>query len=398
MDRRAPFALGLLCLLFGCPKQGAVEVQEADPTTLSGPVGDPRTVLLSAAADPDPTLRAAALVALVAREPTAGGGEWGPRGTFDPSPWVQREVTAALLARNGDPLARSHVRVLVERPAVDPLSRCSAALRLADPELRPVVHALWAESDEPFTVAPCALAAARLGDDLAPAALDAALRSGELPFELIFYEDLARRPSPGPASGAEAALLPALEAAMAEVEEGLSLPVAAALARLDSRAGEDALRAALTGPSAEAALTAIDLLDDDPRAVATELLRRGAQAGPAAARPFATVALVRRGAQETGQALLLAISADRELRAAAIRAIGESAARGVGRRVARGARASVVAALSDPDDVVRAAAVVALYQLGGGPELSALLKDESNTVRLAAAVALLPLPAPMAPL
>ena len=64
MDRRALFALGLLCLLFGCPKQGAVEVQDADPTTLSGPVGDPRTVLLSAAADPDPTLRAAALEVL----------------------------------------------------------------------------------------------------------------------------------------------------------------------------------------------------------------------------------------------------------------------------------------------------------------------------------------------
>ena len=161
-----------LWMWLGCAKAPL----DAGDATLPEAVVDvaaqaPAEVLEGATASLEPSLRARAIALTVLT--TADLDRWGPRGLWDPSPWVQRAAIEALDTRDAHDLLTS----FVGRADAAPTSRALAALAL-DPGAVSLSDA-WRAAEAPWTRAPLALAAWHHGDDDALPALTAALATGQ---------------------------------------------------------------------------------------------------------------------------------------------------------------------------------------------------------------------------
>lgn len=390
---RLGLALGLLLGLAACGRGRALSGGLGAAPLRPGLVQpEAQAALLEAAADPDPGLRGLALAALIQIDPAPGGGAYGPRGAFDPSPYVQRKTIEALGARGADPAAEALLSALAARPGLGPYVACAAALRApGTPELYALIDVKLDEAP-PWAKAPCGLAALHHGRPGAAERTAAALAEGELPLELGFLRDLATERA--------TVLRPALEAALEQVEPELVPPLAALLVVWGSKPGEAALRALLDDSDRMVQISAVDELGLRPEPEALALLRRAAEGPPGPARRYAELHLAARG-QGAVQPLLEAAADpdDRELRARAMAALGGAlAAAEPDRRLLRAAPELLRAGLADEDDRVQLAALRALGRAPQPSQRAAIAArmaddDSAGRVRAEAALALLQLEA-----
>ena len=398
MTRAAPLLAAALLSLptAGCPRTPpAMDASSGLGGAVQAHAGA-RSALEDAAADLDPGVRARALAVLVQTSAEAGGGTWARRGTYDPSPWVQRAVLQALAARAHDPLAAEHLHETVGRSGLSPYVRCGAALRLRDRPtdgLKATVLDIESSQTAGWQAAPCTLAAATLGDPDAAGRLDAILREGDLPLDIGFIDDIGR-------SGLTS-LAPALVEAADLVEEPLRPAIGAALLLLGAPEGESLLREGLSDPSPEAPLEVLDYLAEIDAPTATAMLKRASASATGDARTYAQLILMGRGASDSRVAEQAAVDDDREMRALALRHLGDAVrtqrATEPDRKLEKRALEMMRVGMTDPDDPVREAAAVGLGALGGRSaqaDLEQLLGDDNARVRVEAARALLTGPAP----
>lgn len=346
--------------------------------------------LQQAAADLDPAVRARALALLVRFSDAPGGGDWTPRGLGDPSPWVRRATLEALASRGEEAAALRHLAELAALTGADSYLRCAAGLRLAQgghTGSLAAIQAAEAAESESWRAAPCALAAAALGDPGAEARLATMLAEGDLPLDIAFIDDVGRSGLTG--------LIPGLEEAADLVEEPLRPAIGAALMRLGASRGEAILREGLDAPMAEAQLESLDYLAALSIPAAEALLKKAAGAARPEVRTYARLILLARGEGSLATAEEAAISDNRELRAMALRLLGAALSdtgQGADRKATRTAQKLLEAGLQDPDDPVREAAAEGLAALAspvGTPALEATLADDNARVRVEAAGALL---------
>ncbi|MBN1334485.1 MAG: HEAT repeat domain-containing protein [Deltaproteobacteria bacterium] len=328
------------------PGEGSIEAQ----ASWEVPLG----VLGAGAEDLDVEIRSKALACLVRRAPEPGGGTWTARALWDPSPYVRRAAIRALARRLEETEARDALASVVGRADVDPYTRGLAGTVLADAGDKRVAGVLseaWRTASAPWQAAPLALAAARMGDPQAPAAVARALEGGEFPLEVSFFLSIGRSGLSG--------LAPALVEAAASVEEDLLLPVAAALVGLGAPEGEALFDQALSG-SEDQQMEALDILAFLPGDVARRLVRSAARGD---GHPARYARLLRVGWQETSskEAVRAAVDPDREIRSLAIQALGRALHSSSRDDRAHGA---LVQALSDPEPVVRLEAIRSLGRIG----------------------------------
>jgi HEAT repeat protein len=268
---------------------------------------------------------------------------------------------------------------------VDPYLRGLAALRAPGPSTSASMSAAVRSEREGWRIAPLALAAVRLGDDSALPALVSSLSAGELSLEVGFLAEVVQ--------AADATLVPALASAQERVEEELVLPVAAARVELGDLGAEQTLRKALADEDVERRLEALDYVVTLPDASALPLLRRAVEVGPELVTAYADLALAARTGADPDTFGRAYASADREVRALAVRFAGEAAARGSARRE-RAAIAVVLDAMDDDALAVRVEACRAAGELrlaAAAPQAARLLRDEAELVRVEASGALLSL-------
>lgn len=358
------------------------EAEEALPADL-----DAQAVLAGAAASPEPSLRARALGLLIRHSSAGGGGEWGPRALWDPSPWVQRAGIEALQARLPEAASIELLEGYVQREGLDPYVRARAALALgpASQAARHGIDQAWQAADLPWERAPLALAAALFGDPSAIAALAEALSTGEIALDVDFVLTVGR-------SGLTD-LLPALAEGAEYVEEELRLPFAVARVELGDPSGEQVLRRALSSPNEELRLEALDYISRMEGPTADALLRRARGSGPDLVRWYAELALAARGAGPADLWERAMGEPDHEVRALGVRFAAEAGRSRPGdRRTARSLRRVLLQALDDLDPGVRIAALQAAAAVEG-EDLQALLlsnlRHPQEGVRVEAAGALL---------
>ncbi len=363
----------------GCPKAPSALGDPTLPEAVEAvDAQTPQALLASASESLDPAVRARALHLLVLSSDDLTG--WGARALFDPSPWVQRAALRALSTRPeaGAPLLRGYV----ERDNTDPTARSLAALQL--PRGSVDLADAWAQVAAPWDRLPLALAAWHHGDDDARAAVEATLRTGELPLDLDLMDALALH--------GDASLLPALADAQDRVEPELATALAAVRIRLGDPKAEVELRRSLGGDVYER----MEVLDriatwDDPAADA--LIRKASSAGPDLARSYGELLLTARTGQHTQRLSEALQSVDRDVRLLGVEAAAQALSHGpADRALARGAMEVLREATADPDPAVRSSAARALGEHGGPDHadlLQAMLADEVQQVRIEAAGALL---------
>lgn len=299
--RRSSSSLALLLVLAGCAHPAAPASPSSAAVVVAPLPPQATAVLLSGAADIDVDTRRLALAALLR---TADVEAWAPRARFDPSPYVQRALIAAVSPR---PELHPTLPALARDRRVDGFTRGLAATAWLrhEPAVLPEVAALaGAERDDDAV----GLLLAAAADPPSLARLTTWLQAGDLPLEPGFVA----------ACGASPAVRPALLAALPRVEPELRLTVAAAL--LGEPAADDALRAGLHDPVVETRLEALDLLET--RADAAPLLRDARLSLDRLVRTRAELALIGLG-QLSATPLAAALDdEDREIRLAAIRAAG----------------------------------------------------------------------------
>lgn len=371
-------------------------VQVAAPNAVGADHADARRLLAEAAGDLDEAVRARALGALVSSSPEAAGGPWAPRGLYDPSPWVQRAAVDALQQRHPEPASRTLLAKTAQRTDLDTYVRCAAAAALqtdAPPGLLVTVQQAEGAAAAPWRAAPCALAAAQLGDTAAVSRLGAILAEGDLPLDIRFLDDVG-------ASGFTA-LVPFLIEASMLVEDALLPAVGAALLQLGSARGESLLKDGLTSSNPERQLESLDFLADIEDESATSALRRAENLTSGDARTYAGLILMGRNAGDPDLAEQAATSSNRELRALAMQHAGQALAQHqaspgdprVLRKLEKSALDLFLRGAEDPDDPVREAAAVALGALCAAPaardRLEGLLRDDNPRVQVEAAISLL---------
>lgn len=384
-------------LLVGCAPRApvttaAVEVARAEPN-----ISRAWEVLEAGAEGLDVPPRRRALSVLIAHSTADQLERWAARGLWDPSPYVQRSVAAALAARLPEPEALSALQAFVSRDGLDPYTRCGAASALAragDASTAPVIQAALEAEFEGWLQAPCALALAQMssslprpaeGDPSARQALSVIIATGELPLELSFIDDLGRSGLPG--LGEE------LLAVMGVVEPELQLALAAAALRLGDSGGADHLRRALSAEDIEQQLEAIDFLLTLPPELAVGPLRRAGSS----VKDIARLALIELGEGDLEPAIQSLLALDREVRAQATRALGGwlvQHQQAGPRRMMRLGQVALIEALQDPEDMVRLEALKALGRAGraeDGAAIAPLIEDDALLIRIAAADALLSL-------
>ncbi len=270
----------LLLALAGCPKAAP---SLGDPT-LPEAVAEveaqaPVDELLRGTESLDPGLRARALDLTL--RTTDDLDTWAPRALFDPSPWVQRAAVHALAALPTE--GPDRLAAYVARDDADPTVRALAALELRVGSVD--LTDAWKAAAAPWDRAPLALAAWHHGDADARPALEAALRTGELPLDLELMDALVQH--------GDASLLDALADAQDRVEPELGTALAAVRLRLGDSKGEVELRKALGGDVHER-MEVLDRLAswDDPAAEA--LIHKAASAGPDLVRTHAELLLTAR--------------------------------------------------------------------------------------------------------
>lgn len=366
----------------------------ATTAAVRGPV-DPSQALATleeGAADLDVSIRARALSLLIITDRTPGAGQWGARAVWDPNPWVQKRGVEALASRLPEAESAALLGELAKRRAADPYVRGAAAMKLAttgDTTTAQAMTAAYQAERSLWKAAPLALAAARMGDENALEILERALRNGELPLDLDFMVDIG--------DSGLTQLVPALIEATELAEEPLLIPLAAALVELGSAHGETIFRDALSSPTIERRLEAIDFLVELDAPAATALLKRASATGPEFARKYASFGLLAHGRGDIGKTAGYALNdADREVRALAVRCLGlaliDARAEGLQGRQVRVAHRTLLRALQDPEDMVLGEAVRALARTGAPEDagsLGGLLEAEALALRVEAAGAVL---------
>lgn len=347
---------------------------------------DPLPVLEDAAGSLDTSARGRALNLLIRYEAAPGGGQWGPRGLYDPHTYVQGLAVDALAPRLDEAETARLLSETATREGVDPYVRGAAAFELALaghalPELDARGLPYWQR-------APLSLARAAGGDAEALADLKRSLEIGEFPLELGFFEDLGR-------SGLEE-LVPSLIEASSRVERELVLPIGMALMKLGSARGESLFREALSSPDAEVRMEALDYLAVHPGPESDALLSRARAQGPDAVRQYAQLVQFSRGRGKLDTVWSALDSPDRESRQLAVRALGvylsERGDPREWRRPERQAHAALRASLGDPEFSVVMEALQALALAGQEDDrvaLAPLLTWDPLVLRVEAAGALL---------
>jgi hypothetical protein len=359
---------------------------------LGAPLADDRAraTLERGAQDLDVAIRQRALALLILTSTEPGGGAWGPRALWDPSPWVEKRGVDALSTRIGEPETRALLAGLATRATADPYARGAAAFRLAlagDLTVLPAIQEAYRAEGRPWRAAPLALAAAVMGDVEALAVLERALREGELPLELGFVADLGR--------SRLTALVPALIEATDKVEEPLVLPLAAALVELGSAHGESLFHDALSSPDPERRLEALDFLVELHAHAVPGLLRRAAHGAPDLVQKYAAFALLVQGEGSVVDVTAAAVEdPDRETRALAVHCLGLASVAGapLHARDQKLAHRALRQALQDPEDVVLTEALQALARSGDPEDLAiigALLDADALALQVEAAGAVL---------
>jgi HEAT repeat protein len=384
--------VSLLWALLGCAGRAPTQTDSVSVVRAEPDRGQAWAVLEDGAGSLEVPSRRRALDLLIALSEPADSVTWGARGLWDPSPHVQRTVTAALQARLPEPDSLAALQAFVQRDGVDSYTRCAAASGLArsgDTATIPAVRSALDDAFEPWRAAPCALALAEMADGEAATAaraqLSEILASGELPLELGFVDDLGRSALPG--LGGE------LVAVLDILEPELQLAVATAVLRLGEDDGEEWFRRALSDDDIELQLEAIDFLLTLPPQAASDLLRRAG--GPV--KMTAQLALIELGEGGPEDAVTSLLALDREVRAEATRAIGGwlSMHREDGpRRMVRFCQDALIEALQDPEDMVRLQALRALARVGRAEDaevIAPLLQADALLIRIEAAGALLAL-------
>jgi HEAT repeat protein len=329
---------------------------------------------------------------LIRYDDAPGGGEWGPRGLYDPHPYVQSLAVSALSDRLHEPESVALLEAYVRRDGVEAYVRGAAAFDLASVGRTDLVDELTTASKglTYWQRAPLSLASAAMGDADALADLQRSLALGEFPLELGFFEDIG-------GSGLTE-LTPSLIEASSRVEEELILPIGMALMQLGSGRGESLFRGALSDPNDEVRLEAMDYLAANPMPASDALLSRARAQGPDAVRQYANLVRFSRGDGKLDTVWAALDSADRESRQLAIRAMaGYLTAKGdpsEWRRADRQVHAALRAALNDTESAVVLEALQALAVVGTPEDrvaLAPLLTSEPIVLRVEAAGAMLAL-------
>lgn len=364
----------------GQPLPPSMAVPDGAAVVMTMP--SPLEVLEGAAGDEEPWMRGRALAALVRTDPSPAGGLWGPRGLWDPDPWVRRQVLEALGGRMAEPetvqLLVGHLRQ-ASAPGGTRAAAAMALHRAGHRDLLPELAAM-ASGATGWDRLPLSLAAAQAGDGASIARLrDEILPGGDFPLDLGLVEDLAQAGVPELAAGVVAGL------ELAEVEAELMMAVA--LVGLGHPEGGRRVDAALAAGGI-AGLEVVDLLALCPPEAAQEHVRRARKASDDDVSRMADLLAVAHGWAKPEVAFaVLASEAPAEAQARAMQALGhvdDPHARRLARVAARDH-------LSDPDPQVREAAARLLGILGRASDarlLEANLVDESSIVRIVAAEAL----------
>ncbi len=364
-------------------------------------------MLTAAGAELDVGLRARAISLQISTTPAPAGGPWGPRGAWDPAPWVQRATIDALAARLPEQESRELLLQLTAREGLEAYTRCAAALHLAaagEAEALPTIREAIATLPEEWLAAPCLLAAGQLGDAGAVERLATVLRDEDLPVELGFIEALGR-------SGLEGLAAP-LEVAAEQAEPIIAVPLAVALLRLAPDRGRSALMALAGDPASEGdepGVGKLEILDfaapvvlgeDGPaRDAALVVVERLASSTTAAARTYARLLLAGAGERDWRLLIDAARSSDREQRALAIAMLGEMLEREPPRSLQRQGRRVLLEMSMEPDLPTGIAVARALRQMGDPDAvgvLSAWLDAPDLTLQVEAAGVILTL-TPRAP-
>jgi HEAT repeat protein len=369
----------LALLLAGCAARGPTVAPTAPVPAASAVTLEPRVrlVLEAAAADLDVEVRMRALATLVRTSDEAGGGRWWARGRFDPSDYVRRAAVDALATRPDREVTAGHLVDAASDAASGCWTRGAAANALVD--LTPDRASALPDDACPAIL----LARARGGDVASTERLGAWLRAADLPLELGFLRSLGR-------SGVPALAAP-LRDALASAEPEVRLAGAVALLGLDAPAARAVLEPALRGADEDPALEAVELLVASGDPAAPELLRVARSSGPPSASVVSALALVGLGESDLSDALRRSEDPDREIRAAAFRAVAQRLAREPEARGAERARDAAREALPTDDPAVQDAAIAALAgstRPADRAALTALLDDPSMLTRVRAADAL----------
>ena len=335
-----------------------------------------RQILEAGAGSTDPVTRQIALAALVRADPAPGGGSWGRRARFDPDPFVQQRAAVALGDRAGDATARDLLRDMALASGLDGITRgraAAAALRL-DPD--PAwLAAAWAAPDGWGSTALLAVGA-RWDPELGRR-LGVLLASGEVPFEVAFWDLVRASGRPELAAGVIASL--------PRLDPDLEVTAVVALLGLDPAEGQARLAPLIRG-DADRALEVVERVHGDPSAAATEVLRLAAAGAPGPAARAAALWLLLR-VEGSDRALLTGIEdGDPEVRRISLMVAGELGGRG--RAVPARVRSAVLAGLRDEDPLLQRAAVEAASSLGETAALTPLLDDESLELRVRVAALL----------
>lgn len=370
----------LLCLgMLACVHK--TEVRSLSPAQVAAQTdATVRRILEESADSLNSGLRRQALSLLIATDPAPGGGAWGLRGRWDPSPSVQIGVIHALSQRGAEAESQALLRQLTEQ-AADALTSGYAALALVhgpDTELATWLMAR-ARSIPAWSRGPLLLAATQAGSSDAAVALQTFLQKGDLPLDLAFFEALGQ-------SGLTE-LAPLLATRLPQLEPELQLSAAATLLMLNPDLGRPVFTEVFAGQDEERILEAIDMLVPLNSDAAESLLFQVRNQGewPHA---LATAALVQRGSLPLLELKDMLEGEDRELQVLAAQA---ATLRGQQEADVRG-RARLIPALRHlldaTDPANRAAGASALGALGDLELLPLLLEDGSALVRFSCAAAL----------
>jgi HEAT repeat protein len=313
------------------------------------------------------TERARAIEALVHSSSVAGAGEWGPRGIWDPDPWVQLRTVRQLGARLPEAESLQLIRTVAERASMAPTIRCAAVEMIGisgASEWLPSIREYYQGDSAGSARIACARVGHILGDPQALEALATGLIEDDLPTDPLVIRGL----SDLPAGHLESELAQALEWA----EEGFDLDLAGVLAERGIESGWARLQEALASEDELRGLESLDILTRivDPRS--TSLLRAHRTDDSLAGLGSAMLLETRSGRHGTLRES--AGSKDRELRALAVEVAADALRHGASGRLARESRSVLSAALTDEALVVRLAALYELRTVANDAQLETLFR------------------------
>jgi HEAT repeat protein len=381
--------LAFLTLLWGCgpkvytpPTTAVVQVGQAQAT------GDKWGVLEQANTLIEVSIRQRSTSLMVRYWPEPAGGEWGKRGIFDPSPYVQRRTIEALQTRLHESESRLILIDFLKNEQADPFTRGKAALALAKNGQTEILGQLQDSLAVPRHLsyqAPLALAASILGDSSAQDLLLLALKQGDFPLEIDFFIDCGSLTING--------LSQALSDGLPLLEEELHLPVARSLILLGSKKGVDIFQKAFRSDNVELQHEALDLLWDLKHPQVISLLKKAKKSGASSTASHARLILASHDTSLPDTALKAIKSNDREQRSLGIRCLREWKRRHPeSAKTDKRLQQVAILSLSDLEAVVQQEALQLLGSAGKKTSfrhLTPFLSSEDPRLRVEAAGAIL---------